>query len=171
MMTSSLQHRPTRRELVVSSLAGAAVLAPLPALAATTPVRFDRAAYDRYVRLMNAGDPRFAEYYADDIKFEMNIRGKAGVLNFYAQQWQHMKETLEVVFFCSDVTGAAAEVRSELRCIKDFDDTTIFGRALKAGEVQRVRGYVFYLLNPQGLITEVRGPPPEVLQPWRLEKA
>jgi len=153
------------------SLIGVAALAPLSGCAATPGVTFDRAAYDRYVRLMNAGDPAFAEYYADDIKFEMNIRGKRGVLDFYSRQWQFMKETLEVVFFCSDVAGAAAEVRSELRCIQDYDDTTTFGRALKAGEVQRVRGYVLYVLNAHGLISEVRGPPPEVLQPWHVEAA
>lgn len=165
-----------RRELLAASFfGGAALLANLalanPAQAASRGALFDRAAYDRYVALMNARDTRFLEYYTDDIKFEMGIRGKAEVLNFYTSQWLHVTETLEVVFFCSDTAGAAAEVRSELRCIRDFDDSTIFGRALKAGEVQRVRGYVFYMLNDQGLITEIKGPPPEVLQPWHFEPA
>jgi hypothetical protein len=118
---------------------------------------------------MNAEDPRFVEYYDSDIKFAMNIRGRSNVLDFYRHQWPYFKETLEISFFCSDATGAAAQVRSELRCKKDSNDTTTFGRALKAGEVQRVRGYIFYTLNAQGLITEIEGPPPEVLQPWRLE--
>ena len=99
----------------------------------------------------------------------MGIRGRSNVLDFYRHQWPFLKETLEISFFCSDATGAAAQVRSELRCIKDNNDNKMFGRALKAGEVQRVRGYVFYTLNPQGLITEIKGPPPEVVQPWRLE--
>ena len=97
----------------------------------------DRAAYDRYVARFNAADPRFTDYYADDIKFLMNIRGKAGVLEFYARQRPYVKESLEVLFFCSDATGAAAEVHGAFRCIKDCDDPSIFGRALKAGEVQR----------------------------------
>ena len=160
-----------RRALLATSLVGGVALLPGAARAASCGVAFNRAAYERYVGLMNAEDPRFVEYYAEDIKFEMNIRGRASVLDFYRHQWPYVKETLEIAFFCSDATGAAAQVRSELRCIKDNDDTTIFGRALKAGEVQRVRGYVFYTLNAQGQITEIKGPPPEVLQPWRLEAA
>ena len=158
-----------RRAFLATSLVGGAALLPGAARAASCSVPFNRAAYERYVSLMNAEDPRFVEYYADDIKFEMNIRGKSKVLDFYRHQWPLLKETLEISFFCSDATGAAAQVRSELRCIKDFSDARMFGRALKAGEVQRVRGYVFYTLNPQGLITEIKGPPPEVVQPWRLE--
>jgi hypothetical protein len=120
---------------------------------------------------MNAGDLRFADYYADDIRFVMDIRGKADVLTFYARQRPFVKETLDISFFCSDAAGAAAEVHSELRCIRDCDDTTIFGRALKAGEVQRVRGCLLYVLNARGRITQIKGPPPEILQAWRLEPA
>jgi hypothetical protein len=160
-----------RRAFLATSLVGGAALLPTAAPAASCAVPFNRAAYERYVGLMNAKDLRFVEYYADDIKFEMNIRGKSNVLDFYRHQWPYVTETLEISFFCSDATGAAAQVRSELRCNKDNNDTTTFGRALKAGEVQRVRGYVFYTLNAQGLITEIKGPPPEVLQPWRLEVA
>jgi len=161
-----------RRMFLATSLVGGTALLPgVGRAAASCSVGFNRAAYERYVGLMNAEDPRFVEYYASDIKFEMNIRGRSNVLEFYRHQWPYIKETLEISFFCSDATGAAAQVRSELRCIKDNNDTTTFGRALKAGEVQRVRGYVFYTLNAQGLITEIKGPPPEVLQPWRLEVA
>jgi hypothetical protein len=170
-MKTSESANGQRRALLAASLVGGAVLLPGAARAASCSVPFNRAAYERYVGLMNAEDPRFVEFYADDIKFEMNIRGKASVLDFYRHQWPYVKETLEISFFCSDAAGAAAQVRSELRCIKDNSDTRTFGRALKAGEVQRVRGYVFYTLNAQGLITEIKGPPPEVVQPWRLEKA
>jgi hypothetical protein len=161
-----------RRAFLATSLVGGAALLPGAARAAAScSVAFNRAAYERYVGLMNAEDPRFLDYYADDIKFEMNIRGRSKVLDFYRHQWPYVKETLEISFFCSDATGAAAQVSSVLRCIKDNSDTRIFGRALKAGEVQRVRGCVFYTLNAQGLIAEIKGPPPEVLQPWRLEPA
>jgi hypothetical protein len=133
-------HRKShRREFLVASLAGAAALMPLPGWTAARRVPLDRASYDRYVRLMNSGDPRVVEYYADDIKFVMQIRGKASVLNFYARQRPYVK-SLEVLFFCSDAMGAAAEARSELRCIKDCDDTTVFGRALKVGEVRGLTG-------------------------------
>jgi hypothetical protein len=161
-----------RRAFLATSLVGAA--APLPGAAraaAYCSAPFARNAYERYIGLMNAEDPRFLEYYADDIDFGMNIRGRAKVLDFYRHQWPSIKETLQISFFCSDATGAAAQVLSELRCMKDNNDTTIFGRALKAGEVQRVRGYIFYTLNAQGLITEIKGPPPEVLQPWHLGAA
>jgi hypothetical protein len=120
---------------------------------------------------MNAGDLGFADYYADDIKFVMNIRGKAAVLAFYERQRPYVTENLDVLFFCSDATGAAAEVHSELRCIRDCDDTTIFGHPLKAGEVQRIRGCLLYVLNARGLISEIKGPLPEILQAWRTETA
>ncbi len=160
-----------RRKFLMASLAGAAALPSLPGRAAERRVPLDRAGYDHYVALFNAGDPRFTDYYVDDIKFVMDIRGKAGVLNFYASQRPYVKESLEVLFFCSDATGAAAEVRGEFRCIKDCDDATIFRRALKAGEVQRTHGYLFYVLNAQGKIAEIKGPPPEIVQPWRIEGA
>ena len=154
----------------MAALLGAAAPTALSGRTATRRFALDRVAYDRYVRLMNAGDPRVADYYADDIKFVMQIRGKAAVLDFYARQRPYVKESLTVLFFCSDARGAAAEVRSELRCIRDCDDTTVFGRALKAGEVQRTHGYLFYVLNAQGLIIEIKGPPPEIVQPWRIER-
>lgn len=157
------------RKLLLATVAGGAAMLVGEASAATGRQAFDRQAYDRYVALMNGRDIRFADFYADDIRFEMGITGKAAVLDFYHSQWLHVVETLEVDFFCSDAQGAAAEVRSELRCIRDFDDASIFGRALKAGEVQRVRGYVFYMLNADGLITRIKGPAPEVLQPWHFE--
>jgi hypothetical protein len=160
-----------RRAFLQTSIAGGTALLAGPVLATSCRVPFDRTAYDRYVALMNARDTRFAEYYADDIDFGMGIRGKSQVMDFYRSQWLHVTEKLEIDFFCSDATGAAAEVRSELRCIRDFNDTMIFGRALKAGEIQRVRGHIFYALNPQGLITQIKGPPPEVTRPWQSEPA
>lgn len=170
MMTTAARAKPNRRGFLAASLAGGVAL-PITAQAATCGVPFDRAAYDRYVHYMNAGDPRVIDVYAEDIKFVMNMRGKAEVANFYARQRPYVKESLEVLFFCSDATGAAAEVRSEIRCLKDCDDTAIFGRALKAGEVMRTHGALLYVLNAQGLITEIKGPPPEILQPWRMEPA
>lgn len=162
--------RPHRREFLAGSLAGVTALFARP-VRANSPRhgRFNRAAYDRYVGFMNAGDPRVIDFYADDIKFVMQIRGRAAVRDFYARQRPFVTESLEVLFFCSDATGAAAEVRSQLRCIRDCDDTTIFGRKLKAGEVQRTHGYLVYVLNADGLIAEIKGPPPEILQPWRIE--
>ena len=160
---------PHRRSLLACAFAIPAAL-PAPAgWTAESGVALDRAAYDRYVRLMNAGDPGFADYYADDIKFVMDIRGKAQVLEFFSRQSPYVRESLEVLFFCSDAEGAAAEVRSELRCIQDCDDATIFGRALKAGEIQRTHGYLLYVLSPLGLIAEIKGPPPAILQPWQIE--
>lgn len=158
-----------RRAFLAASVAGAATQLPGRSHAAARYHRFDRGAYDRYISLMNAGDLRFAEYYADDIKFIMNIRGRASVLDFYARQRSYVTETLKVLFFCSDAEGAAAEVLSELRCIMDCEDTAIFGGPLKAGQVQRTRGCLLYVLDAQGIITEIKGPPPEVLQPWRIE--
>jgi hypothetical protein len=158
-----------RRGLLTASLLGVGALLSAPSHAAQRRTLFNRVAYDRYVRLMNSSDPRVIDYYAADIKFVMGIRGRDEVAKFHAHQRPYVRETLEVQFFCSDLNGAAAEVRSTLRCIKDCEDSSVFGRALKAGEVQRTHGFLFYKLNDNGLITEILGPPPEVLQPWRLE--
>jgi hypothetical protein len=98
----------------------------------------------------------------------MNIQGKAGVLAFYARQRPYIRETLKILFFCSDRKGAAAQVHSEVHCIRDCDNTTLFGRALKVGEYQTIRGCLLYSLNDQGKIIEINGPPPEILTPWRL---
>ena len=160
---------PNRRTLFAATIAGAAVFVPRRSRATCASVPLDRAAYDRYVALFNAADPRFTDYYDDNIKFVMNVRGKAGVLAFYARQRPYVKESLEILFFCSDATGAAAEVHGAFRCIKDCDDPTIFGPALTAGEVQRTHGYLLYRLNGHGKISEIKGPPPEVIQPWRIE--
>ena len=163
----SLLPATDRRALLATALAGTGALVPLASKAAPGRVRFDRTGYDRYIALMNAGDTRFVEYYANDIRFVMNIRGRARVLEFYARQRAFVREWLAVRFFCSDETGAAAEVESEIRCIQDCDDTSVFGRALKAGEVQRVRGCLLYVLDGWGRIGEIKAPPPEVLEPWR----
>lgn len=157
-----------RRETLGAALIGIAAAVPGLAQAAIRRTRFDREAYDRYIALMNAGDLQFVDYYADDVRFIMNMRGKAAVRDFYVRQRPYVRETVTVLFFCADAHGAAAEVQSEVRCIKDCDDTAIFGRALKAGEVQKVRGCLLYVLNPQGRIAEIKGPPPEVLEPWHL---
>jgi hypothetical protein len=159
---------PDRRAFVLSALGSAAAVVPVSAVAARScNKRFARTDYDRYIGLMNAGDLRFADYYADDIRFVMNIRGKADVLAFYARQQPYVRETLEVLFFCSDEHGAAAQVQSELRCIQDCPDTALFGRALKTGEVQLVRGCLLYSLDARGAIAAINGPPPEILQPWQ----
>ncbi|MEC3951111.1 nuclear transport factor 2 family protein [Sphingobium sp. HWE2-09] len=158
-----------RRAFLAGSLVGVASFLPKPSQAAVHDTPFDRTAYDRYIQLMNKGDLQFADYYADDIQFVMNIRGKAGVLAFYARQRPYIRETLKILFFCSDRKGAAAQVHSEVHCIRDCDDTTLFGRALKVGEHQTIRGCLLYSLNDQGKIIEINGPPPEILTPWRMD--
>lgn len=120
---------------------------------------------------MNSGDQRFLDYYSEDVQFVMNIRGKNKVRDFYARQRPFVSETLEVTFFCSDTAGAAAEVLSTIRCIKDCPDTSIFGRTLVAGEFQLVRGCLLYRLDRRGLIAEIKGPPPEILKPWHRPAA
>jgi ketosteroid isomerase-like protein len=158
-----------RRAFLAGSIASAASLLPASTQAAVRHAPFDRAAYDRYIESMNRGDLRFADYYADDIAFVMDIRGKAAVLAFYDRQRPYIRETLKVLFFCADDKGAAAQVHSEVRCIRDCDDITLFGRALKAGERQTIRGCLLYSLDAQGKIIAISGPPPEILTPWRLE--
>ena len=156
----------SRRQLLETGVVGTAALG-IPCSMPTAGHGFDRAAYNRYIGLMNAGDLRFLDNYADDVRFVMNMRGKTAVRDFYASQRPFVHEVLEVVFFCSDLHGAAAQVVSKIRCIADCADTAIFGRALKAGDVQTVKGCLLYVLNAQGRIAQIMGPPPEILQPWK----
>ena len=138
----------TRRHFLTlaTCLAGETLLSS-PGQAATCGGSFNRATYDHYVGLFNAADPGFTHYFADNINFVNFLHGKAEVLAFYGARRPYVKETLEVLFFCSDAEGAAAEVRGEFRCIQDCDDPKIFGRSLKASEVQRAHGYLFYVLD------------------------
>lgn len=154
-----------RRQLIANSLIAAAAT-PLVARATEPRTPFDRAAYDRYVALFNAEDPKFTDFYADDIQFIMGIKGKAGVLGFYERQRPYVKETLEVEFFCSDAGGAAAEIRGTMRCYKDCTDPSIFGQPVKAGQVQIMHGYLLYVLDARGKIAEIKGPRPDIIEPW-----
>ena len=63
-----------RRALLATSLVGGVALLPGAARAASCGVAFNRAAYERYVGLMNAEDPRFVEYFADDVKFQSTYK-------------------------------------------------------------------------------------------------
>lgn len=154
-----------RRQLIATSLI-AATASPSLARAAERRTPFDRAAYDRYVALFNAEDPKFTDFYSDDVQFVMGIKGKAGVLAFYERQQSYAKETLEVEFFCSDAGGAAAEVRGTMRCYKDCTDLTVFGQPVKAGQVQVMHGYLLYVLDAHGKIALIKGPRPDIVQPW-----
>ncbi|TPG54290.1 nuclear transport factor 2 family protein [Sphingomonas glacialis] len=168
-MAFSGPSKPARRTLLAgAALLGATATIPFGARAARPGTPLDRAAYQRYLALMNAADPRFLDFYADDVRFVMNIRGRDNVAKFYAAQRPYIQETLELLFFCSDASGAAAQVISEVRCIADHDDRVLFGRPLKKGEVQRIRGCLLYVLDDHGRIAEISGPPPEVLEPWHM---
>jgi hypothetical protein len=160
---------------LAASLAGETLFSlpgqALPAQATTCGVSFDHATYKRYVELFNAADPGFTDYFSDKINFLNFLHGKAQVLAFYDKRQPYVKETIEVLFFCSDAGGAAAEVHGEFRCIQDCDDLKIFGRRMTAGEVQRAHGYLFYVLDDKGKIAAIKGPPPEVVQPWKIEKS
>lgn len=159
-----------RRNVLAGSVLGAAALLPAAGKAcAVKRLPLDRAAFDRYFALFNAGDQHFVDYYADDVDFLGFLKGKPAVLEFYAAQRPYIKESIELLFFCSDTNGAAIEVRGMFRCIKETPDATLAGRVLKVGEVQRTHGYILYVLNDQGKIVQMKGPPPEIVQPWKLE--
>ncbi|WP_157190148.1 hypothetical protein [Novosphingobium sp. Rr 2-17] len=72
------------------------------------------------------------------------------MLEIYARQRPYVRESLEIIFFCADAQRAAAEVSGTFRCIKDCDDTSIFGQTLRVGEAQRTNGFLIYKLNNRG---------------------
>src|SRR4051812_42105521 len=112
----------------------AATARPTVSAAATSCGGLSREEYLEYVTLFNAGDPKFIRYYHDDVIFELGgstvIKGASAVREFYVPVKAHIHEKVEVTQFISDATGIAAELPTEFRCYKDWENG-YFQRPLK----------------------------------------
>ncbi len=115
------------------SLRGAA--RPSSAVAANACGGFTREEFLEYVTLFNANDPQFIRFYHDDVVFELNsatvIKGPQAIREFYGPVKAHIHEKVEVAQFVSDATGIAAELPTEFRVYKDWENG-FFQRPLKA---------------------------------------
>ncbi|MGU7773848.1 nuclear transport factor 2 family protein [Burkholderia sp. MR1-5-21] len=164
----------TNRRTALAGLlagAGAALLATSRAESCTVPI--DRARFQHYLELFAAGDPAYLQYYADDVVLAIGeraeLRGPQAIEARFRKLREDFVETFELLFFCSDTSGVAVEMAGSYRCIRDVENSEIFGRSVRKGEVRRHRGVVLYTVA-NGRIQYIRGPKPQLLNDWRLEE-
>ena len=129
-----------------------------------------REQYLEYVTLFNANDPRFISYYHDDVEFELanaTVRGAKAILDFYAEVKAHIREKVEVTHFVSDATGIAAQLPSEFRVIKDWENG-YFGRPLKVGQVMRIVSLGLYWVE-DGKFRRIKSARMRTINDWQME--
>lgn len=126
-----------------------------------------------YVTLFNANDPRFIKFYHDDVVFELNnstvIKGAQAIREFYGPVKAHIHEKVEVAAFVSDATGIAAELPTEFRVYKDWENG-FFQRPLKAGEVMRTISFGLYEVKDRKF-RHIRAVRYKQIHDWRMEPA
>ena len=126
-----------------------------------------------YVTLFNANDPRFIRFYHDEVVFELNsttvIKGPQAIREFYGPVKAHIHETVEVAAFVSDATGIAAELPTEFRVYKGWENG-FFQRPLKAGEVMRTISFGFYEVKDRKF-RHIRAVRYKQIHDWRMEPA
>jgi hypothetical protein len=146
---------------------------PSVAVAASACGGLTREEFLEYVTLFNANDPRFIRYYHDDVVFELNnttvIKGPQAIREFYAPVKAHIRETVQVAAFVSDATGIAAELPTEFRVYKDWENG-FFQRPLKAGEVMRTISFGFYEVKDRKF-RHIRAVRYKQIHDWRMEPA
>jgi hypothetical protein len=157
--------------LAASAVAGAT--RPSAAVAANACGGLTREEYLEYVRLFNANDPRFIDFYHDDVVFELNsatvIKGREAIREFYKPVKAHIHEKVEVTAFVSDATGLAAELPTEFRVYKDWENG-FFQRPLKAGEVMRTISWGLYEVKDRKF-RHIRAVRYKQIHDWRMEPA
>lgn len=156
--------------LAAGVVTGAAVPA-VSAAAANACRGLTREEFLKYVTLFNANDPRFIEFYHDDVVFELNsatvIKGATAIRDFYAPVKAHIHEKVEVAAFVSDATGIAAELPTEFRVYKDWENG-FFQRPLKAGEVMRTISFGLYEVKDRKF-RRIRATRYKQIHDWRME--
>lgn len=164
---------PNRRVAFGSLLAaGSAALCPLPGMTAACTAPVDRARFEQYLKFFAAYDPKFLDFYAEDVVLSIgargDIRGPRAIYDFYGKLRENFIETMELLFYCADEAGTCAEIQGSYVCIKDVENSEIFNRSIKKGEVRRHRGVVLYTLA-KGKFKWIRGTSPTVTADWHME--
>ncbi len=150
---------------------------PPPAAAASPAAQsspgsgaMSRERYLQYVDWFNANDPRFLEFYHPDVTLELaqrSIVGPQAIGEFYAEVKAHIHETVEVTHFVSDATGIAAELPTEFRVYKDWENG-YFGRPLKVGMVFRVVSLGLYWVE-DGKFRRIKAARSKLVNDWQME--
>ncbi len=149
----------------------AAATCPSLSLAATDSCGgLSREEFLEYVAFFNANDPGFLRYYHDDVVFELGstvIKGAAAIRDFYVPVKAHIHEKVEVTQFISSATGIAAELPTEFRVYKDWENG-YFQRPLKAGEVMRTISFGLYEVTDRKF-RRIRAARFKQIHDWRME--
>jgi hypothetical protein len=116
-----------------------------------------RQAYMEYARAFsNAEFDRFSQYYAEDVVCELGgmvLRGKSGIVDFYREMFQTVRENLTLHDLIADEHGLSADVTSQFTAIADAPHFVV--APLKKGEFVRVRVFVHYALR-DGKIVHIK---------------
>ena len=129
-----------------------------------------RADYDEYLRLFNANDPSFIKYYHPDVILELSgsqIRGDAGIRDFYANVKKYIKEKVEVTTFIRDGNQLAVEIPTTFEVIADWDDS-FWGVPLKKGQVMRIVSWGIYDIE-DGKFKRIRTARYQMINNWQFE--
>jgi hypothetical protein len=165
----------SRRRILNGSVAlaaGAVAVAARPSasVAANACGGFTREEFLEYVTLFNANDPKFIKFYHDDVVFELTnqtIKGATAIRDFYATVKAHIREKVEVAQFVSVATGIAAELPTEFRVFKDWENG-YFQRPLKAGMVMRTISFGMYEVKDRKF-QRIRATRYKQIHDWKME--
>jgi hypothetical protein len=159
--------------VALATAAVAAAARPSVSSAATASCGgLTREEFLEYVRLFNENDPGFIRFYHDDVELELPgtvIRGATAIRDFYVPVKAHIHEKVEVTQFISDATGIAAELPTEFRVYKDWENG-YFQRPLKKGEVMRTISFGMYEVKDRKF-RRIRATRYKQLHDWRMEPA
>jgi len=130
------------------------VTQPTPRLG---PSLEQRAAYLEYTRAFsNADFERFSAYYTDDVRCElatMVLERREGIVSFYRNMFQTVRETITVHNLVVDDNGLFAEITSKFTALADAPNFVV--APLRQGECITGRMFVYYTLR-DGKIASIR---------------
>lgn len=111
-----------------------------------------------YIAAFNAGDfDGFSRFYADDVEFNLGDRkqiiGKQGIVDFYREVFDHIREDLEIVDLIVAPDGAALHSRTVFTTIKDWPDFELW--STRVGDVRHVESINMYRTSG-GRITQIK---------------
>ena len=163
----------TRRLAAAQALSLGALLVP-SAYAAETSTDdakvMTRENYDQYIKLYNACDRHFTNFYQEDVVMETvpPLQGRQAINDFRNELRHYVIEHITVEFFVPGSTGAAAQLLGSFSCVNDMPVTALsglFGRAIKKGQVLKQRGAILYGVE-DGRFKWIRAFPPIVVHDW-----
>ena len=129
-----------------------------------------RERFQEYINLFNNNDPRFIEFYHDDVTLELGastISTPQGIADFYANVKKYIKESLQVTQYIADANGIAVELPSEFACFRDWPDS-FWGRPIRKGEVLRIISFVLYRVE-EGKFRHIKSARYRLINDWQQE--